>query len=114
MPQFSAKGGVSYEAYNGITASVFESYSGPLNSFSSVLNPHPDAYHLVSSHVRYDLTKYLPAQSSTALAFYVHGDNLANQQVWLPDWGGGLRETIPFLRGRTVYFGLEFTVKPGR
>jgi hypothetical protein len=33
---------------------------------------------------------------------------IANKQVWLPDWGGNSGDTIPYRRGRTVYFGVEF------
>jgi hypothetical protein len=30
--------------------------------------------------------------------------------VWLPDWGNNSGDTMPVNRGRTVYFGVEFSL----
>ena len=40
----------------------------------------------------------------------INGDNLTNEHVWLPDWGGNTGDTIPARRGRTLYFGIEMSV----
>jgi hypothetical protein len=61
----------------------------------------------VSSQVRLDLARLLSSDSSRGVALFVRGDNLADRQVWLPDWGGNTGDTIPGMRRRTVFFGTE-------
>ena len=39
-----------------------------------------------------------------------HAENLANHQIWLPDLGDYSGDTLPVNRGRTVYFGIEFSL----
>jgi hypothetical protein len=34
-----------------------------------------------------------------------------NSAIWLPDWGANTGDTIPVVRRRTLYFGLEVTLK---
>ena len=70
------------------------------------MNPAPVSYHLVSSQVRFDLARS-PRRRNRGVALFVRGDNLADKQVWLPDWGSNTGDTIPALRGRTVFFGIE-------
>jgi outer membrane receptor protein involved in Fe transport len=107
VPNTSAKAGVSYETGNGLAISLFDNYQGGLPRYTSTLNPTPTAYHLVSSQVRFDLARFLGADAARSVGLFVRGDNLANRQVWMPDWGGNTGDTIPGLRGRTVYFGIE-------
>jgi hypothetical protein len=39
---------------------------------------------------------------------FLNGDDLLNKQIWLPAIGsGGQANTIPVVRGRTVFFGVE-------
>ena len=64
----------------------------------------------MNGHLRLDLSQFWHADAVRGLALFVHGDNLANQQVWMPDLGGGTGDTIPVDRGRTVYFGVELTL----
>jgi outer membrane receptor protein involved in Fe transport len=109
VSNWGLKAGASYET-GGLTMSLFENYQGPLARLNSV-NPPVQAYHLVTARVRYDLSKHMRSDSKHGYAFFVHADNLANRQVWLPDWGGAPGDTIPVHRGRTVYFGLEVTLK---
>ncbi len=111
VPNFGAKGGVSYRAENGLTLSIFDNYQGALNGFrNATVNPSPAAYHLLGSHIRYDLSRYLQSRDRGGIALFAHAENLANRQVWLPDWGNNSGDTMPVNRGRTVYFGVEFSV----
>jgi len=111
VPNFGAKGGVSYRSENGLTLSIFDNYQGALNGFrNATVNPSPAAYHLLGSHVRYDLSRYLQSRDRGGIALFAHAENLANQQVWLPDWGNNSGDTMPVNRGRTVYFGVEFSI----
>ena len=108
VSRFGAKGGISYQS-NLLTASLFDSYQGNLNGFAGTVNPTANpsagAYHLLSSRVRFDVSKL--RGSSRGLALFVQGDNLTNKGVWHPDWGGNSGDTIPAYRGRSVLFGVE-------
>ena len=107
VPNTGAKAGISYQGSNGFTASIFDVYQARLEGYDATLNPRPDSYHLVDAELRFDLLKYFRRTSVHGLALVVHGENLADEQVWLPDWGGNTGDTIPAFRGRTIYFGLE-------
>jgi len=109
VPNFGFKAGVSYAAANGLTASIFDGYDGGL-TYGATLNPGPTAHHLVNGHLRLELSPYWHAEAARGVAFFIHGDNLANQQVWMPDLGGGTGDTIPVDRGRTLYFGVELAL----
>ena len=110
VPNFGAKAGLSYSAENGLTLSLFDNYQGALHTISNTANPSPTAYHMLSSHVQYDLSRYLGDQDKGGVALFAHAENLANYQVWLPGWGDAFRDTMPVDRGRTVYFGIEFSL----
>jgi hypothetical protein len=45
------------------------------------------------------------------MSLFAHGDNLVNRAVWLPAWGYTSASTLPFERGRTIYYGIEFAFK---
>jgi outer membrane receptor for ferrienterochelin and colicins len=110
VPNSSAKGGISFQGDRGVTVSIFDDYQGSINGFSSVLNPLPSSRHLLSGHVRLELASLLNAPQTTGVAFVVNGDNLTNENVWLPDWGSNTGDTIPARRGRTIYVGVEMSV----
>jgi outer membrane receptor for ferrienterochelin and colicins len=111
VPNVGAKGGFSYRSENGLTLSMFDNYQGTLRGFSNTtVNPGTTAYHLLGSHVRYDLSRYLGSRDKGGIALFAHAENLANYQVWLPDWGNNSGDTMPVNRGRTVYFGVEFSL----
>jgi outer membrane receptor protein involved in Fe transport len=107
IPSLGAKAGVSYKAENGADVSVFDAYQGHLGGYAAAVNPRPEAFHSVSAHVRFDLTKRWLKSGAPGVALFVHGDDLANHQVWLPALGTNSANTIPVVRGRTVYFGVE-------
>ncbi|MEO8098894.1 MAG: TonB-dependent receptor [Acidobacteriota bacterium] len=112
VPNFGAKGGLSYRREGGLTLSMFDNYQGAVAGMGAAVNPNPIAYHLLSSHIRYDVSRYLPLGAKSGVALFAHAENLANQQVWMPDWGNNSGDTMPVMRGRTVYFGVEFS--PGK
>lgn len=110
IPAWSGKAGISFQARNDLTASVFNVYDGSLPGYPAGLNPSPDSYNLVNVQVKYDLTKYCGFASKNRLALIVHGDDLSNHQVWLPNWGQSFVDSMPEIRGRTIYAGLEFSL----
>jgi len=111
IPSFSAKAGVSYQAGKTADISVFDAYEGHLPGYADSLNPRPDAFHLVSAHLRFDLTNRWIKNDKRGIAALFYGDNLTNTPVWLPEWGSGALNTIPVNRGRTLFLGIEFWQK---
>jgi outer membrane receptor protein involved in Fe transport len=111
IPNMGAKAGFSYEAARGLTASVFESYDGAVDGYAATLNPSPGAHHLVNMHLRLDVSDYWRSHSAAGFAVVINADNVTNQQVWMPDWGGNTGDTLPVNRGRTIYFGVELASK---
>ncbi len=107
IPDLGVKAGMSYLAGNGASVSLFDAYQGHTPGFAASPNPPPEAFHSVSAHARFELSKYWLKESATGFALFLHADNLANNQVWLPIWSGGVRDTIPFSQGRTVFYGIE-------
>jgi len=110
VPAVTAKAGFSYRAENGLTIGMFDNYQGALRTIPDAVNPGPVAFHLISTHVRYDLSRFLGSSDKAGVALFAHAENLANHQIWLPDLGDNSGDTLPVNRGRTVYFGLEFSL----
>jgi len=106
-----AKAGISYESANGFTAGLFDVYQGHVDGYANALNPYPGAYSLLNANLRFDLSKHLLPNSRTGLALVAHGDNLANHAIWLPDWKDRPGDSVFANRGRTVYLGIEVSVK---
>ena len=110
IPDFGAKAGLSYES-GGLTAGLFDVYEGPINGYSGALNPKPGAFSLLSVNLRLDVSKYLHAGSRMGIALVGHAENLANATVWLPDWKDVPGDSIFVNQGRTIYAGIEVSVK---
>lgn len=110
VPNTGAKAGFSYQADNGLTASIFDSYQGAVNGFSGRLNPQPAAYHLLGGQLRFDVSRFLHSQRAQGFTLFARADNLTNKYVWLPDWGNNAGDTIPSHGGRTVYVGGELSL----
>jgi outer membrane receptor protein involved in Fe transport len=110
IANLGGKAGVSYKS-GGLIASVFGTTQGAISGYTNTVNPQPAAFALLNSHLRYDISRFLGRRDKEGIALFVHGDNLTNQPVWLPDWGSGSGDTIPAMRGRTVYFGVELALK---
>ena len=109
VPNFGAKAGISYEAFSGLTASIFDGYDGGL-VYGATVNPPPTSHHLVNGHLRLDVSHFWHTNATRGVAFLVHADNVMNQQVWMPDLGGNTGDTIPVDRGRTTYAGVEVSL----
>jgi outer membrane receptor protein involved in Fe transport len=111
IPNLGAKAGVSYMSDNGLTSSVFYIYEQALDAkYSSRLNPDPEARHWVNAYVSFDVARVFEQRFFEGLSLFVEGDNLLDREVFLPDWGGIIAETIPVHPGRTLYFGVSASV----
>lgn len=111
IPNWGAKAGVSYEGSNGLTIGFFDVTEGRVNGYSDALNPNTGAYSLLSANFRLDLSKHIHTGGGTGLALVAHAENLANTAVWLPDWKDVPGDTIFVNQGRTVFAGIEFSLK---
>ena len=107
IPSLGVKAGVSFSSKGGADVSVFDGYQGHIGGYASATNPPPDAFHSVSAHARFDLSKHWMRESAEGFALFLHGDDLANTQIWLPAWGSNSSNTMPGVQGRTIYFGME-------
>jgi outer membrane receptor protein involved in Fe transport len=112
-PSFVAKAGVSYLSPKGFSFSMFDAYQGHIAGFATY-NPPAVAFHSLSAHARYDLSKHWLKNDTRGLAIFLNGDDLLNKQIWLPSLGAGIGNTMPVTRGRTVFFGLEVWQKQPR
>jgi outer membrane receptor for ferrienterochelin and colicins len=110
LPAFSAKAGVSYSPGNRFALSLFDVYQGSFWGYNNIPNPEPRRCHILSSNFHWDISKYLGVDERQGVALVAYADNITNRQVWLPNWGS-LPDSMPVHRGRTVYFGLEFSLK---
>lgn len=113
LPNFGAKAGVGYQSARGLSWGVFHVFQGPLYGFGPGPNPTPGAYNLMNANFRYDLSKHLPLNSASSLAFVAHGDNLLNHSIWLPDWKDNPGGATFMMQGRVVYLGVEFGIRKG-
>jgi hypothetical protein len=93
IPKLGAKGGLSYRAENGLTLGIFDNYQGSFHGLSdTTVNPRAAAYHLVSSHIRYDLSRYMGSKRD-GIALFAHAENLPTTGYGCPL--GGI-QTTPF------------------
>jgi outer membrane receptor for ferrienterochelin and colicin len=113
-PNVVAKAGVSYLSPKGLTFSAFDAYQGHVAGYGSALNPPANAFHAVSAHVRYDISKHWMKNDTRGVALFLNADDLLNHPIWLAVRGPGENGTIPVTRGRTVFFGLEVWQKQAR
>jgi outer membrane receptor protein involved in Fe transport len=109
-----AKAGVSYMSSKGAVFSLFDAFQGHIVGYGSTLNPPADAFHSISAHARYDLSKRWLKNDARGFALFLNADDLLNKPVWLPALGSGSANTIPVIRGRTVFFGVEVWQKQAR
>jgi outer membrane receptor for ferrienterochelin and colicin len=106
-PDLVTKAGVSYRSASGADLSAFDAYQDQIPGFQATLNPPAAAFHSISAHARYDLSKRWLKDDATGFAVFLNADDLLNKPVWLPALGSGTANTIPVTRGRTVFFGIE-------
>jgi iron complex outermembrane receptor protein len=110
IPNFGLKAGVSYEARNGLTVSLFEVSDGAISGYQGAVNPLQGSHNVLDGSFRYDLSKHLPFGDRNKIAIVAHANNLTNHPIWLPGWGFNSVDTIPYQQGRVVYAGLEFAM----
>jgi outer membrane receptor for ferrienterochelin and colicins len=107
-PSFSAKGGLSYKSEFGLTISAFNEFLQVLDEkYWSDLNEPLKSHDIVNLHCSYDFNKLVHGTVFKELCLVINGDNLLDEQVWLPAWGPNVRHNIPCDLGRTIYGGFK-------
>lgn len=104
-PEWVASSGLSYQNKRSFTLSLSDVYRTEPPGWTAGLNPAPSPFHMVNAHSRFELSRIF-GDAARGLSLFAHGVNLTNGQNWLPDLGNS-GETVPFGRGRTIYYGLE-------
>jgi outer membrane receptor for ferrienterochelin and colicins len=107
LPNFGAKAGVSYME-RGICISLFDVFQGePDDKYKTLLNPSPEAYHLVNLHIKYNFINLLKLTFANNLSLFLKVDNILDKEIWLTDWGLTPGKSIPVNQGREIYIGLD-------
>ncbi|MBN2348713.1 MAG: TonB-dependent receptor [Bacteroidales bacterium] len=110
IANLAIKAGISYSS-DGVTLSLFDNYQGSLDEkYETQFNESPGAYNSLNLFAKIDLNQVLKLKLGKELALTVQANNLLNKEVWLPNWGLAPGTSIPFNRGRTIYFGLNFSL----
>ncbi len=113
-----AKGGISYEGKQGLSIGLFNSFfSKPADVINSqsdlepdrqrqVVNPIPEAFHLLSLNISADVTKMLGSRQGPSLLLNLYGENLLNEKVYNPEFSRRVINAIPANGGRGIYGGV--------
>jgi outer membrane receptor protein involved in Fe transport len=111
IANFGAKAGISYRPKKGVALGLFNIYQGPLDEkFDTQLNPSPQAYNIMNLHCRLNLNRLLDWNLSQDLSLLLQADNLLDKEIWLPNWGLIIGNSVPVNQGRTIYFGMEVSL----
>lgn len=113
IANFGAKAGISYVWDKGITASLFDIYQGKLDEkyTNPTYNVKPGSYNILNLYLNFDVVKLFNLGVDQGISLFVQGNNMLNQEIWTPDWGGFEGESIPVNQGRAVYLGLKMSLK---
>ncbi len=107
IANFGAKAGFSYQTDSG-TVSLFDVYQGDVaDRLHKTLNTQPGSYHLLGLHGLVNMNKALNLKRTHEIALIVQGDNLLDEQLWVPALGNPATDTVPYNKGRAAYLGLR-------
>jgi outer membrane receptor for ferrienterochelin and colicins len=107
VANFGAKAGFSYRTESG-TISLFDVYQGDVvDRLHQTLNTQPGSYHLLALHGIVNMNKALGLTRKQEVALIFQGDNLLNEQLWVPALGSPATDTVPYNKGRAAYLKLK-------
>ena len=111
IANFGAKAGISYKSEKGVTVSLFNIYQGDLDKkYDTQVNPSPEAYNMMNLRCRFNVNKFFDWDLNQDLSLLLQVDNLLDEEIWLPNWGLIIGNSIPVNQGRTIYFGMEVSL----
>ena len=106
-PNNMGKLGLAYTWSEGSTALSYIFYDAPYPSGSStVVNPQPEAVHLLSLNVRLDTSKWFRQQKGRTF-LTLRAENIFNDKVYVPTFANTGPNTSPYGPGTCLYAGLE-------
>ena len=113
IASFGAKGGLSYASEKGFSISLFDVYQHKLHDrfTNTVFNPAPGAYNVLNLYVDLNVVKLFNIGMDQGINLFVQGNNILDETIWTPDWGGVAGESIPMNQGREVYVGLKLSLR---
>ena len=106
-PNNMAKVGLGYR-WDGGSAAVFYGYfdDPPVIASPVVVNPEPEALHLLCLNVRVDTSKWIGLQKERAI-LTLRAENVLNQEVYVPTFAyTGAPNSFPYGPGIAFYAGL--------
>lgn len=107
-PNFSAKGGLSYMAENGISMSLFNVYQGDLDKkYYSSVNVSPKSFSFLNFYGSYNINKLLKCNQLKSFDLYLNVQNLLDKEIWLTDWNLLPGKSLPAEKGRIVSGGVN-------
>lgn len=107
-PNFSAKGGLSYKADNGISMSVFNVYQGDLDKkYYSAINVSPGSFSMLNFYGSYNINKLLRCDKLKKFDLYLSVENVLDKEIWLTDWNLLPGKSLPAERGRIISGGVN-------
>lgn len=107
IANLGGKLGLSYME-KGLTVSLFDIYQGDLDDqYKTSSNPSPGEYQVINFLLRYDLKNIININFMRELSVFMQVDNLLDNEIWLPNWGMALGNSMPYERGREIYFGFN-------
>jgi outer membrane receptor for ferrienterochelin and colicin len=110
-----AKAGVMYDADNGFTLGLFDSYFGAPSQvhefFPGVpdVNPEASSYHLMTLNAALDLNQVRGNPGSTRWTLQMFVDNLLDQSIYYPDINAQRVNSFPIRPGRSLFGTVKVT-----
>lgn len=105
---FSAKGGLSYKADNGINISLFNVYQGDLDDkYHSTITKSPGSFHMLNFYASYNINTLLKSVKLKNFDLYLSVKNLLDKEIWLTDWNLLPGKSLPAERGRIISGGVN-------
>ncbi len=111
VPNTMVKAGASWVSESGVRVSLFDTFFDTPNNVTGLAGPNPpaEAVHLLTGHLSVDLSRFLRRQASPRLLFELHGVNLLDEEVHVPEFVLGGINTLPQQRGSGVYGELRLS-----
>ena len=112
VPNWMAKGGISYDSPIGFTVSIFNSFFDDATAIEEInpnlttVNEDADGYNLLSVNLIANLGKILSEPILERIEVALYGDNLLDENIFFPANSRGLN--LPIQNGRSVYGTLKF------
>lgn len=110
------KAGISYRWSKGVTVSLFDIYQGDLDARYSEniynLNPQAGSFNLLNLYCSVDVVKLFNLNMKQGISIFLQSNNILDEVIWTHDFSSSFPgSTIPANPGRSVYAGLNFSLK---